>query len=157
MDSSSHLGHRLLLLGMGCRPLCRQQSTADRHVPAPHRRVAHAGTHDDDDVGGADELFLGRVYTEREVSFCQSRRRATEHFAARWAAKEAVLKALGAPWRRGMEWTDIEIRQPANGPPEVFLCGAARDVAEQLRVANVFLSLSHCRAYATAHAVAVRG
>ena len=57
------------------------------------------------------EQFLTRVYTEREMRFCQSRRRATEQFAAYWAAKEAVLKALNTPWREGMEWTDIEIRE----------------------------------------------
>src|SRR6266566_3118953 len=59
------------------------------------------------------EVFLTRVYTEREIRFCQARRRATEHFAARWAAKEAILRALGTPWRRGIEWTDIEIEQDA--------------------------------------------
>jgi holo-[acyl-carrier protein] synthase len=103
------------------------------------------------------ELFLARVYTEREVRFCQSRRRATEHFAARWAAKEAVLKALGRPWRRGMEWTDLEVSQEPGAPACVLLCGATRELAQGLRISNVFLSMAHCRAYATAHAVAVRG
>src|SRR5262249_6806676 len=103
------------------------------------------------------ELFLSRVYTEREIGFCQSRRRATEHFAARWAAKEAVLKSLGIPWPGARGWPDTEIRQPADGPVEVFLGGAARDLAEHLRITNIFLSLSHCRGYATAYAIAVRG
>ncbi len=102
------------------------------------------------------EVFLARVYTEREVRFCQARRRATEHFAARWAAKEAVLKALGTPWRRGIEWTDIEIEQDSAGAPQVLLGGATRELAQNLRVANILLSLAHCRAYATAYAVAVR-
>ena len=103
------------------------------------------------------EQFLARVYTEREVRFCQSRRRATEHFAARWAAKEAILKALGAPWRRGMPWTDLEVREDDPGKPTVWLCGAARDLAESLHVSDVLLTLAHCRAYATATAIAVRG
>src|SRR5256885_250394 len=102
------------------------------------------------------ELFLNRVYTEREIRFCQARKRATEHFAARWAAKEAILKALGAPWRRGMEWTDIEIRQEPGAVPQVLLAGATRDLAQNLRIADVMLSMAHCRAYATAYAVAVR-
>lgn len=102
------------------------------------------------------ELFLMRVYTEREVRFCQSRRRATEHFAARWAAKEAVLKALGRPWRRGMEWTDLEIVQEAGHSPRVELCGATRELAQSLRVGVIWVSMAHCRAYATGHAVAVR-
>ena len=66
------------------------------------------------------ELFLNRIYTASEIRFCQARLRATEHFAARWAAKEAVFKAMGTPWRRGMEWTDLEIRQEpgAAGRPD---------------------------------------
>lgn len=103
------------------------------------------------------ELFLTRVYTEREIRFCQSRRRATEHFAARWAAKEAVFKAMGRPWRKGMEWTDLEIHQEVGSAVTVLLCGATKDLAQALQVGNIFLSMAHCRAYATAHAVAVRG
>src|SRR5437588_6292278 len=75
------------------------------------------------------ELFLTRIFTEREIRYCQGRKRATEHFAARWAAKEAVLKALGTPWRRGMTWTDIEVRNDDAGKPTVLLGGAAREVA----------------------------
>lgn len=103
-----------------------------------------------------DELFLRRVYTEREIRYCQSRRRATEHFAARWAAKEAILKSLGLPWRRGLAWTDMEIRNDAADKVQVMLCGAAKDIAQAQRVSDVLLSLSHCRAYATAYALAVR-
>jgi holo-[acyl-carrier protein] synthase len=103
------------------------------------------------------ELFLARIYTVREVRFCHSRKRATEHFAARWAAKEAVLKALGQPWRRGVEWTDVEVVQEAGGAPEVELFGATKELAGSLRVGRILLSMGHCRAYATAHAVAVRG
>lgn len=103
------------------------------------------------------ELFLTRIYTEREIRICQSRKRATEHFAARWAAKEAALEALGRPWRRGMEWTDLEITQEPGATPVVLLCGATKELAQTLRVGQLFLSMSHCRAYAMAHAVAVRG
>jgi holo-[acyl-carrier protein] synthase len=103
------------------------------------------------------ELFLLRVYTEREVRDCQSRQRATEHFAARWAAKEAILKCLGLPWRRGLSWTDMEVRVEANSKPRVLLCGAAKDIAHDQHISDIFLSLSHCRAYATAYALAVRG
>jgi holo-[acyl-carrier protein] synthase len=103
------------------------------------------------------ELFLSRVYTEREVRYCQSRKRAVEHFAGRWAAKEAVLKCLGSGWRKGLCWTDMEIRNHPSGQPEVLLCGAAKETAQALRIANILLSISHCRAYATATAIAVRG
>jgi holo-[acyl-carrier protein] synthase len=103
------------------------------------------------------EQFLTRVYTDREIRWCQSRRRSRELFAERWAAKEAVLKALGVQWHRAMSWTDIEVRPGADGRPEVALAGAVREAAVGLRLAGVLLSLSHCRAYAVAHAVALRG
>jgi holo-[acyl-carrier protein] synthase len=103
------------------------------------------------------ELFLTRVYTSREIRYCQGRKRATEHFAGRWAAKEAILKCLGTGWRRGIAWTDLEVRNDNNGRPRVLMCGAAKDIAQNLRISDVLLSISHCRAYATAYAVAVRG
>jgi holo-[acyl-carrier protein] synthase len=103
------------------------------------------------------EVFLLRVYTEREIRYCQSRKRATEQFAAHWAAKEAVLKALGRPWQRTVDWTDLEIHQEPTRVTEVTLCGATRELAESLRVSNILLSMAACRAYATAHAIAIRG
>jgi holo-[acyl-carrier protein] synthase len=102
------------------------------------------------------ELFLTRVYTEREVRYCQARKRAVEHFAGRWAAKEAVLKCLGSGWRKGLCWTDMEIRNDPSGKPVVLLCGAAKESAQQLRISDILLTISHCRAYATAYAIAVR-
>jgi holo-[acyl-carrier protein] synthase len=102
------------------------------------------------------ELFLLRVFTEREIRYCQSRRRATEHFASLWAAKEAILKSLALPFGRGLAWTDMEVRFDANSRPKVLLCGAAKDIAQQQRISDVLLSLSHCRAYAVAYAIAVR-
>jgi holo-[acyl-carrier protein] synthase len=101
------------------------------------------------------ELFLNRVYTDREIRHCQSRKRAVEHFAARWAAKEAVLKALATGWKRGMCWKDIEIISEAPGKAEVLLTGALGDLAQRLGVTEVLVSLAHCRAYATAHATAL--
>jgi holo-[acyl-carrier protein] synthase len=101
------------------------------------------------------EQFLQRVYTEREVRFCQGRKRAVEHFAGRWAAKEAVLKCLGAAGRKSLCWTDVEIRPTAQGKVQVLLCGAAKDAAQRLRVGDILVSIAHCRAYATAHAIAL--
>ena len=103
------------------------------------------------------ELFLTRVYTPREVRYCQARKHATEHFAGRWAAKEAVLKCLGTGWRRGICWTDMEVRNDPQGKPSVVVRGGARDKALQLHISEILLSISHCRAYATAYALAVRG
>ncbi|QEH37971.1 Holo-[acyl-carrier-protein] synthase [Aquisphaera giovannonii] len=103
------------------------------------------------------ELFLRRVYTEREVRFCQSRKHAIEHFAGRWAAKEAILKALGAASIRGLSWTDVEIRTGNDGQPQVRVRGAAREVAIERGIGDILVSLSHCRTYATAHAIALAG
>jgi holo-[acyl-carrier protein] synthase len=102
------------------------------------------------------ELFLTRVYTSREIRYCQARKHATEHFAGRWAAKEAILKCLGTGWRNGLCWTDMEILNDLQGKPGVRLRGAARDQAEALDISSLLISISHCRAYATAHALAVK-
>jgi holo-[acyl-carrier protein] synthase len=102
------------------------------------------------------ELFLERVYTPREIRYCQERKHSTEHFAGRWAAKEAVLKCLGTGWRRGLTFTEIEVRNDPSGKPAVHLCGAAKDHAQQLQLSDILVSISHCRAYATAYAIAVK-
>ncbi len=102
------------------------------------------------------ELFLTRVYTDQEIRYCQGRKRATEHFAGRWAAKEAVLKCLGTGWRRGLNWTDVEVKNDASGMPRVTLRGAVKELADRLGVGTIHLAVSHCRAYATAYATAVR-
>jgi holo-[acyl-carrier protein] synthase len=103
------------------------------------------------------EQFLTRVFTEREIRWCQARKRPLEHFAASWAAKEAILKCLGTTWRPGMAWTDIEIRSEAvTGALRVILRGALKELEQQHGIGAVLLSTAHCRAYATAYATAVR-
>src|SRR3954447_24889162 len=102
------------------------------------------------------ELFLTRVFTERELRYCQRSRHATEHFAGRWAAKEAVLKCLGTGWSKGLCWTDIEVSNDPSGQPRIELHAATGDYADKLGVGTILISLSHCRAYATAYAIALR-
>lgn len=101
------------------------------------------------------ELFLRRVYTEREIRFCQSRKHAIEHFAGHWAAKEAILKAMGSGWSRRVAWTDLEVRNSPSGEPRVHVHGAARELALRRGIGDILLSISHCRTYATAYALAV--
>lgn len=102
------------------------------------------------------ELFLTRVYTRREIEYCSARKMATQHYAARWAAKEAVLKALGTGWSQGIQWTDIEVLVREGGQPSVRLSGAALRISQQLGIDEVMISLAHCRTHATAFAMAVR-
>ena len=101
------------------------------------------------------ELFLTRVYTSREIEYCSSRRAATQHYAGRWAAKEAVLKAMGTGWTKGISWRDIEIRNDAAGRPSIALGGGARDVCEKKDIGEMLISISHCRSHATAYALAL--
>jgi holo-[acyl-carrier protein] synthase len=100
------------------------------------------------------ELFITRVYTDHEIEYCTARKAATQHYAGRWAAKEAVLKALGTGWRRGISWRDIEIRNDRSGAPTVQLRGGARDVMERSGIRRLHVTISHCRCHAVAYVVA---
>lgn len=101
------------------------------------------------------ELFIGRVYTTEEIKYCQNRKQATQHFAGRWAAKEAILKAIGTGWRRGISWRDMEVRNEPGGKPVVAVRGGVKDVVEQLGIREIQVSISHCRTHATAFAIAI--
>ena len=101
------------------------------------------------------ELFIGRIYTAHEIQYCQSRRQATQHFTGRWAAKEAILKALGTGWVKGISWRDVEILNESSGQPVVELRGGAKDVARGLGITKMLVSISHCHTHATAYAIAV--
>jgi len=144
-----------------------------RHRPAPSRRVCSP---EEKYVGmniigiGTDiveclriakmierhgELFVERVYTPHEIEYCSARKAATQHYAGRWAAKEAVFKALGTGWRKGITWCDVEIRNKPAGQPVVALRGGAVDLVEKLRIREIQVSISHCRSHATALAIAL--
>ena len=101
------------------------------------------------------ELFINRVYTPGEIAYCQNRKQATQHYAGRWAAKEAVLKALGTGWTKGISWRDIEILNEPGGKPLVRLHDGARQVAVGLGVGEILVSISHCRSHAMAYAMAI--
>jgi len=99
--------------------------------------------------------FFERVFTPRELDYCLGRRRRNEHLAARFAAKEAVAKALGTGIGGRVRWRDIEVVRDEAGPVHIALLGGARDVARKLRITRVLVSLSHTSAYVAAQAVAV--
>lgn len=100
------------------------------------------------------QRFLHRVYTETERTQCGGK---IESLAARFAAKEAVSKALGTGiWRHGVTWTDIEVkRNPATGAPMLHLHNAAVDAADHAQLTQWSISLSHSRTQAIAFAVAL--
>jgi holo-[acyl-carrier protein] synthase len=84
-----------------------------------------------------------RVFTEGEIRYCDAKANRTERYAARFAAKEAAMKALGTGWNHGVRWRDIEVvRQPGSRPTIVFH-GKAAEVAARLGAKNAALSLSH--------------
>lgn len=101
------------------------------------------------------EQFINRVYTPAETRYCQSRKQATQHFAAHWAAKEAVLRVLATQWRPGIGFRDIEIRYDKHGRPAVGLRGGVLDLAVSRGIREVLISLSHCRSHAVAYALAM--
>jgi len=102
------------------------------------------------------EEFLQRVFTDEEIRYCQKRKECYQHFAGRWAAKEAVMKTLGTGWTRGVGWQDIEVSTKRSGQPTINIHGSARDYASKIGIDEVLISISHCRSYAMATAVALR-
>lgn len=89
------------------------------------------------------EHFLERTFTAAEIAYCKGRKRAVEHFAARWAAKEAAAKALGTGFNRTIGWKDVEVVKDSSGAVSITLHGEARTVADKLGVTRIHLSLSH--------------
>jgi holo-[acyl-carrier protein] synthase len=103
-------------------------------------------------------VFLERWFTTGEIGYCAGKAVPSRHFAARFAAKEAVAKALPVAWDGPLPWRSIEIVSGPRGVPSVSLSGALLDAAARAGVGDIRVSLSHCDDYATAIAVvAVRG
>ena len=99
--------------------------------------------------------FLRRVFTEHEQAYCQQHKERVQHLAGRFAAKEAVLKALGTGMRGKMKWTDVQIANNDLGKPGIVLSGESAQVAERMGVAQVLISISHTREHAVASAIAL--
>ena len=89
------------------------------------------------------DRFLRRIYTEGEIQYCDSKANRVERYAARFAAKEAAMKALGTGWSRGVRWRDIEVVRQPGGRPTIKFHGKAAEFAAKLNTTNISLSLSH--------------
>ena len=99
------------------------------------------------------ERFLRRVFTEEEIRYCDSKANRVERYAARFAAKEAAMKALGTGWNRGVRWRDVEVfRQPGSRPTIKFHVRAA-EFAHKLGAKNTALSISHTPEHAIASVI----
>lgn len=99
------------------------------------------------------ERFLNRVYTPREIDYCRSKRNANERFAARFAAKEAAMKAIGTGLRRGVTWHDVEVGREPGGRPTIIFTGKAAEFAARLGMKHVALSLTHTEETAMAQVI----
>lgn len=87
--------------------------------------------------------ILDRLYTPREVAYCEKHKNRFERYAARFAAKEAAMKALGTGWSRGVRWRDIEVANTPAGKPTLLLQGEAQAIAAKLGARNITLSITH--------------
>jgi holo-[acyl-carrier protein] synthase len=96
------------------------------------------------------QRFLERVFTPGEIAYADSKANRFERYAARFAAKEAGMKALGTGWRGGIAWQDFEVANLPSGRPALRFHGQAAKIAEKLGVSNIALSLTHTREQALA-------
>lgn len=100
--------------------------------------------------------FVQRVFSAGEISYCRDKASPEQSYAARFAAKEAVMKALGTGWDGQVNWRDIEVQSGGDGKPQIRLHGGAREKMALLEADSVQLSLAHEREYALAFVVLER-
>lgn len=99
------------------------------------------------------DRFIQRIYTAAEIAYVERKANRYERYAARFAAKEAGMKAIGTGWRRGVRWKDFEVTNLPSGKPTLRFHGVAAQFAAQLGVNNVALSLTHTAELGMAHVI----
>ena len=99
------------------------------------------------------QRFLERIYTPGEMRYCDSKANRVERYAARFAAKEAAMKALGTGWNHGVRWRDCEVVRMPGGRPTIQFHGRAGEFAARLGVKNAALSISHTQGQAIAQVI----
>ena len=91
-----------------------------------------------------------KLFTQKEIEYCESKRHSAEHFAARFASKEAFFKALGTGWRLGFAFTEIEILNNELGKPEITVSGKIKQFITENKITNIHISISHLKEIANA-------
>ena len=99
------------------------------------------------------ERFLHRVFTEGEITYCEGKANRFESYAARFAAKEAAMKALGTGWNHGIRWRDVEVVRPKGQRPTLQFHGLAAELARKLGARNIALSITHTSEQALANVI----
>ena len=97
--------------------------------------------------------FIDRIYTPAEIAYVERKANKYERYAARFAAKEAGMKAIGTGWRRGVTWQDFEVANLPSGKPTLLLHGVAAGFAEKLGVKHISLSITHTAELGMAHVI----
>jgi holo-[acyl-carrier protein] synthase len=101
------------------------------------------------------QRFRDRVFTEKEIAYCEKKRRGKyESYAGRFAAKEAVMKALGRGWGARVRWLDIEVARARSGKPDIVLHDKTAKLAEELGIRRWALSITHTKQHGLAFAIA---
>ena len=103
---------------------------------------------------GSGERFKARVYTPGEQAYCERRKRKYESYAARFAAKEATMKALGRGWSGDVTWLEIEVFRPRGSRPEIRLHGKTAEYSAKLGIRKIALALTHTAETAMAQVIA---
>lgn len=99
------------------------------------------------------ERLRDRAFTRSEIDYCEGRANKFQHYSARFAAKEAVFKAIGTGWRDGVSWQDAEVSNQMNGKPTLLLSGRTLELANLMGARKYWISLSHTDQYAVAQVV----
>ncbi len=99
------------------------------------------------------DRFANRIFTSSERDYCERQKRPEIHYAARFAAKEAVAKAFGTGIGEDLSWLDMEVRRRESGEPEIHLTGAGAKFAKKNKIGQIKVSLTHAQHYAAANAI----
>lgn len=102
------------------------------------------------------DSFLERCFTDAERAYADKHRDGTTRYAGRWAAKEAVVKVLGTGFIKGITFHDVEVLPESSGRPVVTLSGEAKDIADNMGITSVLVTISHADEYATATAIGLQ-